>query len=117
MVIGSNPADATVAPAANGTTDMDTTTPLPTLETAAPSTSLPEKTQPPMENEAETLRTKLEELQKRRKERMDEMVALKSQQGKRRHEYQRLIALCCNVSMDQVDGLLQPLLTSLGVDV
>ncbi|KAK3822161.1 MAG: hypothetical protein JOS17DRAFT_687932 [Linnemannia elongata] len=73
--------------------------------------------QQPLNNEAETLRTKLEELQKKRKEKVDEMVALKSQQGKRRHEYHRLIALCCNVSIDQVDGLLQPLLTSLGGDV
>lgn len=117
MTNGSDPAHAPATPAANGTTDMDIAAPLPTLETPTPSTSPEEAQQQPMENDSETLRTKLEELQKKRKERMDEMVALKSQQGKRRHEYQRLIALCCNVSMDQVDGLLQPLLTSLGEDV
>ncbi|KAK5815564.1 apses-domain-containing protein [Linnemannia elongata] len=91
-------------------------------ETTATKATLPAvllsgRAQQPLKNEAEILRSKLEELQKKRKERVDEMVALKSHQGKRRHEYQRLIALCCNVSLDQVDGLLQPLLTSLGGDV
>ncbi|KAF9138817.1 hypothetical protein BGX30_008724 [Mortierella sp. GBA39] len=108
--------ETTGAPAPNATTEMETTATKATLP-AVPLSDHPERVQQPLKNEAETLRTKLEELQKKRKERVDEMVALKSQQGTRRHEYQRLIALCCNVSMDQVDGLLQPLLTSLGEDV
>ncbi|KAF9538949.1 hypothetical protein EC957_006009 [Mortierella hygrophila] len=108
--------ETTDVPAPNATTEMETTATKATLP-AAPLSDHPERAQPPLKNEAEILRTKLEELQKKRKERVDEMVALKSQQGTRRHEYHRLIALCCNVSMDQVDGLLQPLLTSLGEDV
>lgn len=104
------------APAPNATTDMETSATKATLP-AAPLSGHSVTAQQPLNNEAETLRTKLEELQKKRKEKVDEMVALKSQQGKRRHEYHRLIALCCNVSIDQVDGLLQPLLTSLGGDV
>lgn len=66
------------------------------------------------EQEAERLSQELERLQQRRKEQVEEAIQLKSLQGKRRHEYKRLIALCCNVSIDEVDGLLGPLLTSLG---
>ncbi|KAG0290201.1 hypothetical protein BGZ98_003562 [Dissophora globulifera] len=69
---------------------------------------------PALETEVEQLRTRLQELQQQRKNRVDEIVQLKSQQGKRQHEYHRLIALCCNVAIDQVDELLDPLLTSLG---
>ncbi|KAI8597570.1 apses-domain-containing protein [Dissophora ornata] len=67
-----------------------------------------------LESEVEQLQQKLTELQKQRKGRVDEIVHLKSQQGKRQHEYHRLIALCCNVAIDQVDGLLGPLLSSFG---
>ncbi|KAG0367836.1 hypothetical protein BGZ54_003171 [Gamsiella multidivaricata] len=66
-----------------------------------------------LENEVEQLRTKLSELQQRRKDRVVQIVDLKRQQGKRWYEYQRLIALCCNVAIDQVDELLGPLLSSL----
>lgn len=66
------------------------------------------------EQEAERLTQELERLQQRRKEQVEEAIQLKSLQGKRRHEYKRLIALCCNVSIDEVDGLLGPLLNSLG---
>lgn len=66
------------------------------------------------EQEAERLAQELERLQQRRKEQVEEAIQLKSLQGKRRHEYKRLIALCCNVSIDEVDGLLGPLLNSLG---
>ncbi|KAF8984117.1 hypothetical protein BGZ52_013158 [Haplosporangium bisporale] len=66
------------------------------------------------EQEAERLAQELEKLQQRRKEQVEEAIQLKSLQGKRRHEYKRLIALCCNVSIDEVDGLLGPLLNSLG---
>ncbi|KAG0361530.1 hypothetical protein BG005_008120, partial [Podila minutissima] len=66
------------------------------------------------QEEAERLAQELERLQQRRKEQVEEAIQLKSLQGKRRHEYKRLIALCCNVSIDEVDGLLGPLLTSLG---
>lgn len=107
--------ETTDAPAPNATSEETTATKvtLPSILLSGHSN----RAQQPLKNEAEMLRSKLEELQKKRKERVDEMVALKSHQGKRRHEYQRLIALCCNVSLDQVDGLLQPLLTSLGGDV
>ncbi|KAF9970483.1 hypothetical protein BGZ73_006809 [Actinomortierella ambigua] len=55
-------------------------------------------------------------IQAQRNEQLDAIVKLKSQQGKRRHEYKRLIALCCNVSIDEVDGLLGPMLNALGSD-
>jgi len=67
-----------------------------------------------LEREAVELRSKLADLQKSRQEQVEQIVQLKSQQGKRRHEYKRLIALCCNVSIDEVDGLLGPLLNTLG---
>ncbi|KAF9105442.1 hypothetical protein BGX29_012208 [Mortierella sp. GBA35] len=67
-----------------------------------------------MEREAEELRSNLGQLQQSRKEQVEQIVQLKSQQGKRRQEYKRLIALCCNVSIDEVDGLLGPLLNTLG---
>ncbi|KAK3825882.1 MAG: apses-domain-containing protein [Benniella sp.] len=67
-----------------------------------------------LERETVELRSKLAHLQKSRQEQVEQIVQLKSQQGKRRHEYKRLIALCCNVSIDEVDGLLGPLLNTLG---
>ncbi|KAF9130352.1 hypothetical protein BGW39_003146 [Mortierella sp. 14UC] len=67
-----------------------------------------------MEREAVELRARLSQLQQSRKEQVEQIVQLKSQQGKRRQEYKRLIALCCNVSIDEVDGLLGPLLNTLG---
>ncbi|KAF9910779.1 hypothetical protein EC991_005496 [Linnemannia zychae] len=67
-----------------------------------------------MEREALELRARLSQLQQSRKEQVEQIVRLKSQQGKRRQEYKRLIALCCNVSIDEVDGLLGPLLNTLG---
>ncbi|GJJ68786.1 transcription factor MBP1 [Entomortierella parvispora] len=67
-----------------------------------------------LEKEAAELRTSLAQLQEGRKEQVEQIVQLKSQQGKRRHEYKRLIALCCNVSIEEVDGLLGPLLNTLG---
>jgi len=67
-----------------------------------------------MEREAAELRSNLCKLQQSRKEQVEQIVQLKSQQGKRRQEYKRLIALCCNVSIDEVDGLLGPLLNTLG---
>ncbi|KAF9190715.1 hypothetical protein BGZ50_009856 [Haplosporangium sp. Z 11] len=88
------------------------------------STTAPNEHQPPaashfskmtrLASEAEQLKTQLTDLQRKRKEQVDQIVLLKSQQGKRQHEYRRLIALCCNVSVDQVDELLEPLLKSLG---
>ncbi|KAF9130251.1 hypothetical protein BGW39_003301 [Mortierella sp. 14UC] len=107
-----NGSETTTTAGPNSSTDMETTTPS-TLFAGAPNHS--EKVDL-LESEEDTLRRELEELQKKRKERVEEMVQLKSQQSQRRHEYHRLIALCCNVSMDQVEGLLQPLLTSLGGD-
>ncbi|KAK3841145.1 MAG: apses-domain-containing protein [Linnemannia gamsii] len=109
-----NGADTTMD-APNSSADMEMMAPptsSSTAETLEPSNH-PNKVEL-LENEEDTLRRKLEELQKNRKERVEEMVQWKSQQDQRRCEYQRLIALCCNVSMDQVDGLLQPLLNSLG---
>ncbi|KAI8361192.1 hypothetical protein B0O80DRAFT_436980 [Mortierella sp. GBAus27b] len=71
-----------------------------------------------LETEVEELQSKLSQLQQQRKDRVNQIVQLKSTQGKRWYEYQRLIALCCNVSVDQVDDLLDPLLNSLaGKDV
>ena len=67
-----------------------------------------------LEKEAADLRISLAKLQEGRKDQVEQIVQLKSQQGKRRHEYKRLIALCCNVSIEEVDGLLGPLLNTLG---
>jgi len=92
--------------------------------TAAPPSSSPTSSSPlgsghtpsDMEAEAAQLRAQLIPLQGRRKELVGQLVEAKSQHGRRQHEYQRLIALCCNVAMDQVDALLVPLLGSLGQD-
>ncbi|KAG0013209.1 hypothetical protein BGZ80_011221 [Entomortierella chlamydospora] len=67
-----------------------------------------------LEKETAELRSSLTHLQQSRKDQVEQIVQLKSQQGKRRHEYKRLIALCCNVSIDEVDDLLGPLLSTLG---
>lgn len=69
-----------------------------------------------LEAEAAQLRAQLIPLQERRKKLVGQLIEAKSQHGRRQHEYQRLIALCCNVAMDQVDALLVPLLGSLGQD-
>ncbi|KAG0205828.1 hypothetical protein BGX28_002608 [Mortierella sp. GBA30] len=67
-----------------------------------------------LERQADELRRSLGQLQQSRKDQMEQMVQLKSQQGKRHQEYKRLIALCCNVSIEEVDDLLGPLLNTLG---
>ncbi|KAG0266590.1 hypothetical protein BG011_001779 [Mortierella polycephala] len=67
-----------------------------------------------LEKEAGELWKNLTRLQQSRKDQVEQIVHLKSQHGKRQQEYKRLIALCCNVSIDEVDGLLGPLLSTLG---
>ncbi|KAG0093253.1 hypothetical protein BGZ92_006746 [Podila epicladia] len=69
-----------------------------------------------LENEGAELRSRLGQLQERRKEQVQELVQLKGGHGKRHHEYKRLIALCCNVAVDEVDGLLGPLLVAMNAD-
>ncbi|KAG0020061.1 hypothetical protein BGZ81_009477 [Podila clonocystis] len=69
-----------------------------------------------LENEGAELRSQLGQLQDRRKEQVQELVQLKGGHGKRQHEYKRLIALCCNVAIDEVDGLLGPLLTAMNAE-
>ncbi|KAF9979537.1 hypothetical protein BGZ65_006422 [Modicella reniformis] len=96
-----------------GTTTTTTTATTNITSNTAASTVPPSKLQA-LETEVEQLHAKLVQLQQQRKDRVDQIVQLKSQQGKRWYEYQRLIALCCNVSIDQVDELLGPLLNSLG---
>ncbi|KAF8927085.1 hypothetical protein BGZ58_010644 [Dissophora ornata] len=110
-----------VAPNSTASTTTATAAALDTESTEQPSTASAPIFSPTstsklqaLESEVEQLQQKLTELQKQRKGRVDEIVHLKSQQGKRQHEYHRLIALCCNVAIDQVDGLLGPLLSSFG---
>ncbi|KAI8597556.1 apses-domain-containing protein [Dissophora ornata] len=67
-----------------------------------------------LEKEAAELRSSLTHLQQTRKDQVEQIVQLKSQQGKRRQEYKRLVALCCNISIEDVDALLVPLLNTLG---
>ncbi|KAG0035486.1 hypothetical protein BGZ82_005260 [Podila clonocystis] len=69
-----------------------------------------------LENEGAELRSRLGQLQERRKEQVQELVQLKGGHGKRQHEYKRLIALCCNVAIDEVDGLLGPLLAAMNAE-
>lgn len=69
-----------------------------------------------LENEGAEMRNRLSALQERRKEQVQELIQLKGGQGKRQHEYKRLIALCCNVSIEEVDGLLSPLLTAMNAE-
>ncbi|KAF9293270.1 hypothetical protein BGZ74_011784 [Mortierella antarctica] len=69
-----------------------------------------------LENEGAELRSRLGQLQERRKELVQELVQLKGGHGKRQHEYKRLIALCCNVAIDEVDGLLGPLLAAMNAE-
>lgn len=69
-----------------------------------------------LENEGAELRSQLGQLQERRKAQVQELVQLKGGHGRRQHEYKRLIALCCNVAIDEVDGLLSPLLTAMNAE-
>ncbi|KAF9426970.1 hypothetical protein BGZ94_005718 [Podila epigama] len=63
-----------------------------------------------LEKEAAELRMTLTHYQKQRKEQVEQLIQLKGGRCKRQNEYKRLIALCCNVSIDEVDELLDPLL-------
>ncbi|KAG0330785.1 hypothetical protein BG004_001984 [Podila humilis] len=69
-----------------------------------------------MEKEAAELRESLAQLKERRRVQIARLAYLKGTHGKRQQEYKRLIALCCNVSIDEVDGLLEPLVQAMKAD-
>ncbi|KAF9366687.1 hypothetical protein BGX34_010362 [Mortierella sp. NVP85] len=106
---GENLTDTTSSGHVAGPTTTTTTS-----SSLSPTPSSPSSKLQLLQTEVEQLREKLSQLQQQRKDRVNQIVQLKSSQGKRWYEYQRLIALCCNVSIDQVDDLLGPLLNSLG---
>ncbi|KAG5463157.1 MAG: ankyrin repeat-containing domain protein [Olpidium bornovanus] len=63
--------------------------------------------------EARSLRDALAALQHDRRDLVEEMVHLRSQAGgPRQTEYRRLIARCCDVDPDEVDGMIRSLLES-----
>lgn len=62
---------------------------------------------------AEELLAQLKQLQEQRKQYTDQLVNLRMKIPSKRHqEYKRLISMCCNVSYENVDLMLLPLLTS-----
>ncbi|KAI9321797.1 hypothetical protein BX666DRAFT_2017571 [Dichotomocladium elegans] len=70
-------------------------------------------TEEPSEDEINALEIQLANLQKSRKSKVEELVSLKAQTpGKRYQDYKRLISMCCNVSYENVDVMLSPLLAS-----
>ncbi|CAO3695030.1 unnamed protein product [Rhizopus stolonifer] len=59
------------------------------------------------------LLNELKDLKKLREKRVQELVQLKLQTPSKRHQkYKRLISMCCNVSYENVDLMLLPLLSS-----
>lgn len=63
--------------------------------------------------EALTLLTQLKQLQAKRRQHTDRLMSLRLQTPSKRHqEYKRLISMCCNVSYENVDLMLLPLLSS-----
>ncbi|KAI7896309.1 ankyrin repeat-containing domain protein [Mucor mucedo] len=68
--------------------------------------------EPTIENAHELL-AQLKQLQAKRKEHTDHLMRLRLQTPSKRHqEYKRLISMCCNVSYENVDLMLLPLLSS-----
>ncbi|KAI9361720.1 ankyrin repeat-containing domain protein [Pilaira anomala] len=64
-------------------------------------------------DDVEGLLTKLKELQQNRKIQTEKLMKLRLQTPSQRHqEYKRLISMCCNVSYENVDLMLLPLLSS-----
>ncbi|KAF9578073.1 hypothetical protein BGW38_006336, partial [Lunasporangiospora selenospora] len=137
MVLSAAAAEPAFSPLPGAAQGQSVTGPLET-EQVHPETSMSEMTTTmtssarmlEFEKEATFLRMELRRLQHRRKDQTEEWVRLKSQQvtptgvtlgqgqlEKQAHlsqaEYHRLIALCCNVSADKVDALIEPLLASL----
>ncbi|KAG1465933.1 hypothetical protein G6F56_004789 [Rhizopus delemar] len=61
----------------------------------------------------DSLLNELKDLKKLREKRVQELVQLKLQTPSKRHQkYKRLISMCCNVSYENVDLMLLPLLSS-----
>lgn len=66
-----------------------------------------------IKEELESLQNELERLQELRKKRVQELHELKLQTPSEKHQkYKRLISMCCNVSYENVDLMLLPLLSS-----
>ncbi|ORE11933.1 apses-domain-containing protein [Rhizopus microsporus var. microsporus] len=66
-----------------------------------------------IKEELESLQNELERLQELRKKRVQELHKLKLQTPSEKHQkYKRLISMCCNVSYENVDLMLLPLLSS-----
>ncbi|EIE87126.1 hypothetical protein RO3G_11837 [Rhizopus delemar RA 99-880] len=63
--------------------------------------------------ELDSLLNELKLLQELRKKRVEELIQLKLQMPSKKHQkYKRLISMCCNVSYENVDLMLLPLLSS-----
>ncbi|KAI8993358.1 ankyrin repeat-containing domain protein [Pilobolus umbonatus] len=66
-----------------------------------------------MKKEMDALTSKLSELKAQRKHKIDTIIQLKLQTPSIKHQqYKRLISMCCNVSYENVDLMLVPLLSS-----
>ncbi|KAL1916793.1 uncharacterized protein VTP21DRAFT_5497 [Calcarisporiella thermophila] len=62
------------------------------------------------------LRERLTGLQKSRSRLVEDVVRLRGFANPRQQEYRRLISICCNVPVEQVDELLVPLLEAMDVE-
>lgn len=63
--------------------------------------------------QAQELLAQLKQLQEKRRQHTDQLMSLRLQTPSKRHqEYKRLISMCCNVSYENVDLMLLPLLSS-----
>lgn len=78
--------------------------------------AMPQHTEEPVEatvENAQQLLAQLKQLQAKRREHTDRLMSLRLQTPSKRHqEYKRLISMCCNVSYENVDLMLLPLLSS-----
>lgn len=66
-----------------------------------------------LSTDPDALIEELKQLQQTRKKHTEELMSLRLRTPSRRHqEYKRLISMCCNVSYENVDLMLSPLLSS-----
>lgn len=67
-------------------------------------------------SQARSLRETLANLQADRQRLVHQVLSLRSQSNPKQAGYHKLIATCCNIKIESVDGLLRPLLDALGTE-
>jgi transcription factor MBP1 len=76
---------------------------------------LEDKDNQELSTDLDALLQELKQLQENRKKHTERLMSLRLQTPSKRHqEYKRLISMCCNVSYENVDLMLSPLLSSFG---